>query len=665
MQADLIGRVNNTKLSMNKPLLPLFEGIINSFDAIEESGRTDGYIKIYVERDHSQGSLLQEEYDLDPIRSFVIEDNGIGFIDNNMDAFTTADSRIKVAKGGKGVGRFLWLRAFDSVKIQSTYFESDRWNKRTFDFKLTQEGIHDHEVVPSEVTSPITKVHLLNLQEKYQKNCPKRISTIAHKIVEHCIVHFMSEDCPKISLTDQDNIVSLNEIFETQIEGLATTDTFTLNDLGFLIKYLKLYSPEVSQHRLSLCANNREVTSENLKNYIPDLIRRLKDDEDKLFVFRVYVSGNYLDQNVTCERTDFVFADSNELNIGGEVTGDQLREQILKNVKNQLDAYLKVVREEKKETIQNFVNNEAPQYRPLLTPKYEHHISDIPPGLTEQKLELELHERMNKIELDLKKKGAELLKTDIDQITELDKYKEDYERFIEEINEIGKSNLAKYIIHRKVILDLLDNNLKMNRKGKYELEKTVHKLILPLGRISHDVDFSQQNFWIIDEKLSYHMYLASDRKLKTIDVVDTHSEERPDLVVFNTPFAFIEGSPPYRSIEIIEFKRPGREDYKENPIEQIYRYVEKIRDGTVRDKDGRPIEAGKVPYYGYIICDINQKIRDFASYGPFTETPDRSGFYGYNPNYDCYIEITSYNKLSENAKRRNRILFDKLGLPFS
>jgi len=44
-------------------------------------------------------------------------------------------------------------------------------------------------------------------------------------------------------------------------------------------------------------------------------------------------------------------------------------------------------------------------------------------------------------------------------------------------------------------------------------------------------------------------------------------------------------------------------------------------------------------------------------------TPDRLGYFGYNQSLSAYVEVLSYDKLLQYAKRRNRILFDKLNLP--
>jgi hypothetical protein len=43
-------------------------------------------------------------------------------------------------------------------------------------------------------------------------------------------------------------------------------------------------------------------------------------------------------------------------------------------------------------------------------------------------------------------------------------------------------------------------------------------------------------------------------------------------------------------------------------------------------------------------------------------TPDNLGYYGFNESLNAYYEILSYTKIVTDAKKRNRILFEKLNL---
>ena len=74
------------------------------------------------------------------------------------------------------------------------------------------------------------------------------------------------------------------------------------------------------------------------------------------------------------------------------------------------------------------------------------------------------------------------------------------------------------------------------------------------------------------------------------------------------------------------------------------------------------VDANNTPVYIYIICDIVDKIRDFASYANLSMTPDGQGYIGYNKDKNAYIEIKSFKKVVSDAKMRNQIFFKKLGL---
>jgi hypothetical protein len=135
----------------------------------------------------------------------------------------------------------------------------------------------------------------------------------------------------------------------------------------------------------------------------------------------------------------------------------------------------------------------------------------------------------------LKQESHTLMEDHGKQALKPEEYEARVNDFIERENELGKSSLAQYVAHRKVILEFLEKSLQSNPEtGKYPLEEIIHKIIYPMRTTSDDVPYEQQNLWIIDERLSYHGFLASDMPLDTVKVLANPSESRPDIMIFDS-----------------------------------------------------------------------------------------------------------------------------------
>ena len=66
----------------------------------------------------------------------------------------------------------------------------------------------------------------------------------------------------------------------------------------------------------------------------------------------------------------------------------------------------------------------------------------------------------------------------------------------------------------------------------------------------------------------------------------------------------------------------------------------------------------------FIIADLTSTFEVIIrkNYGWLMKASDGTGYFGYEPSSHSYIEIISYEKLLKDAKNRNRIFFDKLGI---
>jgi hypothetical protein len=669
MQVDIVGRIRNLQLPATQPI-PLFECLVNSIEAIEDACISDGRIDVYLERDVTQMEIAtNEEGVLGSIRDITVVDNGSGFNDVNVRAFFLSDSTRKVTRGNKGIGRFTWLKVFNEAAIDSTYSQDDQWMQRTFKFVVTTEGVEGEEVNEAETKERRTSVKLTGLRAEYERHFPKSLETIAHKVIDHLLIHFVGGRCPQITIHDCDGqSCSLNHIFAEEAKERANEVSFNLKGHDFKVTVLRYQSSAAKNHTISYCANQREVLDWKASKKIPDLQGRLTDENGGQFVFRTYVAGSYLDAKVNSERTAFMFLQEADLDFPSEMTREELDAEVVGVLKQVAEPYTTQLREEKRLVIESFIQQDAPQYRFQLQERYRDKLERIPINVSRDQLDIELYKTQKDIELEHRQRAAEIKKVPLETAVGSAEYAALYEQYLDEENELGKAALAKYVVHRRTILEMLEAALRVQESGAYAREDLVHSLIYPMRADSEDVEFSRQNLWVVDERLAYHTYLASDLPVSRLKVVNASGGDEPDLAVFNTARAFSETRSPYQSVVIVEFKRPERNEYpqrEENPVEQVLRYVRKIKEGAAKDKDGKTINVGSIPFYAYILCSLTPRIKAIAMDHDFVKTPDNEGYFKYHQAQGCYIEIVSYDKVLDDAKKRNRAFFELLQIPIN
>ena len=148
--------------------------------------------------------------------------------------------------------------------------------------------------------------------------------------------------------------------------------------------------------------------------------------------------------------------------------------------------------------------------------------------------------------------------------------------------------------------------------------------------------------------------------------------QRPDLAgltVYDTPILVSETrTPPLTSLVVVEIKRPMRNDAEagedRDPIRQALGYLERIREGKVRSAAGQPIpSSSEIPGYCYVICDLTDSVIRCCKAWDLMVTSDHMGYFGFHKTYKAYIKVISFDSLLDNARKRNRAFFDKLGLP--
>jgi hypothetical protein len=672
LDTNLHGRLRNTTLPASNGLLPLFEAVVNSVHAIEDAGLSveKGRIVVQIMRSGQTGFDGFGLESRGEITGFKVTDNGIGFNDANMKSFMTLDSEYKAARGGRGVGRLLWLKAFKRATVESIYkADNSGYKSRSFTFDA-QHGISEPDIVDVSDDKCLTIVYLSEFIERYREASPKTAKVIAKNLLEHCLWYFVrSGGAPKMEIEDDDEQIFLEDVYEEQMLSHAARESINLKDNEFQLIHIKLSASSTRNHSIAYCAANRLVIKENIKSKIPGLYGSLHDETGD-FVYECYVSSPLLDEHVRAERTGFdIEEEPLELFASTMVSKREIREAVIACAAKYLSNYLEDQRRLGKERVTSFIAKKAPRYRPILNRISEEQLF-INPDISDKDLDLQLHKYLAEIERKMLADGHDILHPQAHE--SFPDYRERLEEYLRTAKDMKQSDLANYVFHRRVIIDLLEIAIQKKDSGSYAREDLIHTLIMPMRKDSNEIPIESCNLWLIDERLAFHDYLASDKPLGSMPITGASGGKEPDIValnVFDNPILVSEGSRlPPASLIVIELKRPMRNDAaqgeEKDPIEQALGYLNRIRQGKVQTSTGRLIpDSENIPGFCYVLCDLTPTIVQRCELHDAVRTSDGLGYFFYHKIYRSYVEVISFDRLVNSAKERNKAFFDKLGLP--
>lgn len=590
-------------------LQPLFEAVSNSMYAIEDAPRHaffSGKISIHV-------TALSDPSKIE----IVVSDNGIGLDKDRYDAFCEIDTDFKRSKGGKGVGRLFWLDAFASIVVESVCDTPKGRARRVFSFVLE----HDDQVRPTQEDEPATgastgtTIIFRGIRTKeYADTFPKRPDTFLRYFSAHFIADFLMGGGPTITVNlDGELTVYPQAVADLTVGTPLKTGDFELEGFGTLSIVGFTCRVEAStgldgKHQLHLLANGRTVETRKVDGLlgVTDLTRDTEAD----LVFHGCVSGDYLDLRVNEGRTAFNLTEK-ALNDISRGCMEQVR---IKLLPEQVKSFVEKRREQYKSFVARYptfgFDDDETQLKRV--PFHATTAEEFAAGLVKHQIRRE-EERQRALQalintLDLK-----------DVPANFDKAVSEAARGIQASEQLA---LAQHVVRRKLALELLEKLIRRLRARKDKdddnfLEKTLHSFICPMnirGDDPGEVKNRAHELWIVDERLAFTRAFSSDKRLDAI-MAAGGSADRPDLLVWNLAFGLgvtdsdsVDVSEPLRTMMIVEFKRPGREDYKqaEDQIEaQIVKYLGQLRGGELESFDRSRIRvAPDCIFHCYVVADI-------------------------------------------------------------
>jgi hypothetical protein len=677
VETDVPNKVRQTTLPKTRPMMPVFEAIVNAIHALEDrsgSRGSRGTITVEVVRRDTRPGETAHLDGTRPIGGFVIVDDGCGFDTANYHSFGRADSAHKMSKGGKGVGRFLWLAAFDDALITSVFEENGAHWRREFRFATNIDGAIEPRAL-EQIDSPMptgSKVQLRGLRAEVAslRTFPRNARRIGELIAEHCTGYLLRPDCPEIAVHDGVERIDVNDLFR---ENSAThlTGTVELGRHRFDLHLIKSRPASGdTPHRVRLCADFREVKSYSLHDDLPHLPKRPWDGASgRRWVAEVYVSGDYLNAHVDSERARFRFEELDEapLDPTGDPSMKELRKAIASKLETLLDDVVGPERERWARTVRDHIEKKSPRYHGLLQVA-PGDLTALPPDLSPDRLEAELarmlFQRRIKVEQDL------------DRALAADRPGRDHDgRILEHISKLfaevttqQRDELAEYVLRRHATLAFLKRSLRHDPKtGAHPFERMLHDVIFPRKSDSRTLDPERANLWIIDERLSFADLVLSDLPLDNGDPNSPH----PDLIVYDRTVVVADAEEKPRSVILFEFKQPGRTDYgagsrnlSRDPAAQLEEQVYRLREGPVTTPDGEILRITEgVPVFAYLIADATDGLLRYLARKGWTAAADAQTHVRVDQRNNAIYQHLTWKTLLDTAADRHNSFFDRLNLP--
>jgi hypothetical protein len=340
-----------------------------------------------------------------------------------------------------------------------------------------------------------TEVRLEGMRVDYWVHFPSKADTIAKKVIAHFFPALFSSQMPQVSLSMGDDRHVLDQLLHEKIHR-GQKSFFEFREFTVQVEHClidKAVTDQFNQHTLMFSASGRIVSEHELDNQIGIATYIYYNEMPTRYIG--VVSSEFLDRAVSQER--------NRFDIAGDVY-ESLRDACVDSVKSYLATEIEVVIGRQKEKLEEVVSS-FPRFSYLVDDKDEFVRKRLPLNANnEESIFRQLSVLDYRASRDIVSSVEEAT---IDGVTSdgsemIDIRSKD---LVRRIQQQERAALLEYVAKRKLVLDLLakyqgydEEETRLNY-----LEKAVHRVICPTNVTNRDVDVSNHNLWVIDDRLTF------------------------------------------------------------------------------------------------------------------------------------------------------------------
>lgn len=680
----------------SNPLQPIFEVITNSFEAIDMRSKLNAPFKPFITIELFYNETTDKQPD--GLAEVHVTDNGIGFDDSNFKRLTIFKDDTK-GYSNRGSGRIQLVQSFKQVMYHSVYCQAGVKYVREFSlskaFQFMQKNaiirLDKEEVVIGEKDN-CTQVKLIELRDKNDVKFFNNltISDLKQKIIDHYILFLCTnrESLPKIDIKfyHLSKCIAHTDITLSDIPMPSKDDAVISISKSRISEDMKHI--EASEEKVDVKIRSYKISSNILpKNSIKVTCKNEVVDSVKLKIgslpadkiidgshFLFLLSSDYFDNQIGDTRDHFEILNKADLKKIAKSQGYISEQLVLDDLAEGVNSvairlYDEIAKQEEEQ--QRIIKSLRETY--LLS---EEALAEVCPNDSPDDIVRKAYAYDAKVNAN---RDMNIQKS-IDQIRNLnpsdDSYQKDLDKMVADISSNmslkDKESLSRYVTHRKLVLDLmqqiLDRQLECQGiEGKRVVdEKLIHDLLFR----QYTEEPGSSDLWMLNEEYLYfkgvseyrlNQIIFNGKKLFREEISEEEERyltslgenraiKRPDILLF----------PSERKCIIIELKTPDTNLALH--LNQINKYAYFIRNFSTEDF---MIDT----FYGYLIGESLEP-RDVRAFdGDFIYDPKFN--YCYRPSKkipddtsshdgSLYTEVMQYSVILKRAKMRNNVFINKL-----
>lgn len=625
-------------------LLPVFEAVSNSIHSISEKYAVDDVQRL--------GKIVINVVDGNDVDKFsiTITDNGSGLDQKNFDAFLTPFTGNKLRKNGKGFGRFIAFKVFERVEYESLLHSDEVTFRFLFDV-YEEEEVRRLRGRREFLFDEGCAVRYSEVRDEYINRWRELgEKSFLDNLTQNFLTYLVNGRMPETKVVYNGSETDLRAHF-TQVFHYEESHDFKLvldgaeYDFRLDVSRADRNAP-FERHALLFFADSRILgKGRPIEAKLGRSFFERADGSE--YVVIASVSGEYLDRNANNDRT---FLEASEKDISEIV--DKACSFIMETEKDQNDQ----IKLEQRNNVAGILQSHPLLRFGLAGKTIEQYVDKKPNNWNAERFVSDLSVQRLRAE---RRWTSYLQETFADEV----KFQDRKDELLSQVTDTYRDALSEYVVHRRAVIEVADRLRKLDATDRMHPEDAVHELIFPRNTDSTTTKYYRHNLWLLDERLSFVSYVSSDRTL--------HGGRRSagdkviDIGFYDE--VFVAGGEGTSAVMVVEFKRPGRDNYRagkdgSDPVKQVQDTVIQIRKrGSFVTREGATIEVSPTTLItAFIVADIEPSLREIGDYYDFQTSWDNKSLFHYHKKNKIYTEIFGYNKLLEDAKKRNGPFFDVL-----